>query len=102
MRENSKEAYTDWSKSTGRKVGFAAVVKDITRRGTLPEDASIHTDEITAIKITMREIQKREDMWWEIYADLLSSMLAIESNKENHPILNQIYDILEDLHNQGK
>ena len=29
-------------------------------------------------------------------------MLAIENNKENHPILNEIYDILVELHNQGK
>ena len=29
-------------------------------------------------------------------------MLAIENKGENHPILNQIYDILTELHNQGK
>ena len=29
-------------------------------------------------------------------------MLAIENNRENHPKLNQIYDILEELQNQGK
>ena len=33
---------------------------------------------------------------------MLSSILAIENNRENHPILNQIYDILTELHNQGK
>ena len=32
----------------------------------------------------------------------VSSMLAIENNRENHPKLNQIYDILVELHNQGK
>ena len=26
----------------------------------------------------------------------------IENNKESYPILNQIYDILAELHNQGK
>ena len=51
---NNKEAYMDGSKSTRRKVGFAAVFMDITRIGALPEEASIHTAEITA----MREIQK--------------------------------------------
>ena len=50
----------------------------------------------------MREIQNREDMRWVIYTDLLSSMLATENIRENHPILNQIYDILAELHNQGK
>ena len=32
----------------------------------------------------------------------MSSMLAIENNRENHSILNQIYDIPTKLHNQGK
>ena len=69
---------------------------------TSPDEASIHTAEITAIKITMREIQKRKDMRWVIYTDSLSSMLVIENNRENHPILNWIYDILAEIHNQGK
>ena len=60
----------------------------------LPEEASIHTAEITVIKIAMREIQKREDMRWVIYTDSLSSMLAIENNRNNLPLFNQIYDIL--------
>ena len=29
-------------------------------------------------------------------------MLATENNRENHPILNQMYDILADLYKQGK
>ena len=36
-------------------------------------------------------------MRWVIYTGSLSSMLSIKNNRENHPILNQIYDI---LHNQ--
>ena len=54
------------------------------------------------IKRAVGEIQKREDIRWVIYTDSLSSMLAIENNRENHPILNQIYDILVGLNNQGK
>ena len=41
---NSKEAYTDGSKSTGR--------------GALPEEASIHTTEMTAIKTAVKERAK--------------------------------------------
>ena len=41
-------------------------------------------------------------MRWVIYTDLLSSMLAIKNNRENHPILNHIYDILAEFHNLGK
>ena len=51
---NNKEVYRDGSKSTGRKLSFAAVFADINRRRILPEEASIHAAEMTA----MREIQK--------------------------------------------
>ena len=33
-------------------------------RGALPEETSIYTAEMTAIKIAMKEIKKREDMKW--------------------------------------
>ena len=41
-------------------------------------------------------------MRWVIYIDSISSRIAIKNNKENHPILNQLYDILTELYNQGK
>ena len=53
---NNKEAYSDEWKSTEKKVGFAAVFVDITRRGALPVETSILTAEMTA----MREIQKKK------------------------------------------
>ena len=80
----------DGSKNTIFKVGFAALFLDITIKGALPEEASVHTAEMIAIKPTLKDIQKREDMRWVIYTDLLSSILAIKNNRENHTILNQI------------
>ena len=68
------------------KVGFAAVFANIAIRKALPKEASIHTAEMTTIKTAMREIQKREDKRWVIYTDTLSSMRAIENNRENHRI----------------
>ena len=50
----------------------------------------------------MKEIRVRDEMRWVIYTLSLSSMLAIENNRENHPKLNQIYDILSELQNLGK
>ena len=41
-------------------------------------------------------------MQWIIYTDSQSSMLPIKNYGENHPILNQIYDILMELYKQGK
>ena len=43
----------------------------------------------------MKEIKERRDIRWVIYADSLSSMVAIDNNRENHPILTK-------LQNQGK
>ena len=37
------------------KVSFAAIFVDITRRGALPEDAFIHTAEMTAIKMAIKK-----------------------------------------------
>ena len=44
---------------------------------------------MTAIK----EIKERKDIRSVIYTNSLSSMLAIENNRKNYTILNQIYDI---------
>ena len=66
------------------------------------EAVSIHIAEMIAIKTAMKEIKERENTIWVIYTHSLSSMLVIENNREKHPILNQIYDILSGLHNQGK
>ena len=52
--KNTKEAYTYWSKIIGR------LVSSIYRRGALPEEAFIHKVEMTAIKVVLKEIHKRE------------------------------------------
>ena len=62
-RGSSKEAYTDASKITGRKVVYTAVFTDTARKGALPEEVSIHTAEMTAInKTAMKETKEREDI----------------------------------------
>ena len=65
---NNKKAHTDGLNIMGRKVGFAALFADIVKREALPNEASILTDKITAL----REIHEREDKRWVIYTDLLS------------------------------
>ena len=40
----------------GRKVSFAVVLTDITRKGSLSEEGSIHTAEMTTIKVALKEI----------------------------------------------
>ena len=58
---NSKEAYTDRSKIKKKKVGFATVFTDIIRREVMFKEAFISTAKITAIKITLKMIRKREN-----------------------------------------
>ena len=43
----------------GRKIGFAAVFTDITKRGALPEESSIHTAKMTTNKVSLKEIHKK-------------------------------------------
>ena len=52
---------------------------------------------MTAIKVSLKKIHKGEDKKWVINTLSQSSMQSIENNKENHQILNQIYDILAEL-----
>ena len=101
---NNKKAYTDRSMSTGRKVGFAAVFVDIARRGGLPKEASIHTAEMTAIKISMREIQKRKDMRWVIYtlAEFNAGHQEIPNGKGNGKTILASYSTLNHSSQNGK
>ena len=57
------KAYTDDSINTVEKPNFSAVFPDIIRKGILSEKISIHTTEIIAIKINLKDIYKREDKW---------------------------------------
>ena len=82
--KNTKEAYTHGSNSMIKNVDFAAVFTYITRKGALPEEASIHTAKMTIIKVALKEIYKREEKGWVICTDFQSSMQTIEYNKENH------------------
>ena len=76
---NNEEAYSDLSKSTGSKVGFAAVFANNTRRET-----NIHTAEMTGIKNSNGR-DNREDIGWVIYTRRVQ---CSPSRTENQPILN--------------
>ena len=66
INKNTKKVFIDGLKT----VSFMAAFMDITRRGDLHEESSIHTVEMTAIKIALKEIYKR----WLIYT--LSKLYA--------------------------
>ena len=52
--QKCKKTYTDVSKSTGKKVGLAAVFTNIIRRVALFDEASIHTAKMTKIKKSIK------------------------------------------------
>ena len=85
---NNKEAYTDGLKSRGRKVVFAAVFEDITTRGVLPKDATIHT-EIILIKITMKDTKKRRHE--------MGNICRLEEFNARHQEQRKPYNIKSDI-----
>ena len=61
--------------SIRRSIGFTTILIDFTRKGAPPEEAAIHTAELTVIKVALKEIHKREDKRWII--SRLSELYAI-------------------------
>ena len=78
---------TDGSKSMRRNVDFAGVFTDITRKGALPEEATIPTAKMTEVKVSLKVIHKWKDKTCVIYTDHWNSMQSTENNKENSLIL---------------
>ena len=66
---------------------------------TFPEEAFIHSSEMTAIRLALKDIPNRENKTLDNIHRL--QMQFIEFNKENQLILDQMYDILKELKNQG-
>ena len=63
----------------------------------LAEEDSIHTVEMTAIKVSLKEIHKRKEKRWILYTASQSYMHFIKYNIYIHPIWSQIYDILPEI-----
>ena len=59
-----------------RKEGFAVVFTDITRKGAIPEEASIHTAEMTAINVALMELHKKKDKRWVLYIHTLRALCS--------------------------
>ena len=58
------------------KIDFALVFTDITRKGASSEEASIHTAEMAAIKVALKEMHKRKNKRGNIYMYRLSELCA--------------------------
>ena len=86
--------------SERKKLNFVVVFLNIIRREVLPKWTSMHTGEITEIKIAMKKIYNRENKWLVIYRKSHGIWLSIEFNKETPSTLNWIYNILAEFQNQ--
>ena len=68
-----------------RRQSFAAVFTNITRRGALSEEDQIHITKMTAIKIALKEIHKREDKRWVLYTNSQSFMHSHKIQQRKSP-----------------
>lgn len=92
---NSKHIFTDGSK-TSQHVGYAAVLPNSTKSGSLPVEASIFTAELYAIKTAIEEILRgnTEDREFTIFSDSRSALLALKSDITRSPIVDEIKVLL--------
>ena len=66
------------SKTNGKKLGHAAVFLDSIKRRVLLKKVYIHTSDMKAIKITLKEIYNRKNKQWVICTNSQSSIKTIE------------------------
>ena len=88
--------YTDGSK-TNTGVGFAVVFPYKTIKGTLQQECSIYTAELTAILAALNEIENSTSKNWVINTDSRSAMDEIQSFACSHPIAEKIQELIPKL-----
>ena len=93
---NSFSIYTDGSK-TENGVGFAVVSERFKIQSSLPDNASIYTAELTAIKAAIDNVIKFKVKNVTIFSDSQSAIKGIESYYTKHPIVLEIQAALHKL-----
>ena len=88
--------FTDGSKSEG-KVGAAAVSTQESNRASLPNQASIFTAELWAIKLALNTISNTNFDTYTIYSDSKSALDAINRYEPTNHIIG---DIIREIHEQ--
>ena len=73
-----------WVKKHGKKGRFCSGIHRYYQKWDSTGRAFIHSTEMTAIKVALKEIHKREDKRWVIYRNSQSSMQSIEFNKAQY------------------
>ena len=92
--------YTDGSKE-GNKVGAAAVTFKSTYKERLPDHCSVFSAELVAILLALQHVQSSSANRWVIVTDSKSALQAIEGQKWQNPLIRNILDVYENLHERN-
>ena len=95
--------YTDGSKCLDRTgCAIYAPINNIRRRHRLPENASVYTAELQAIKLAVELAGTRPESKFIIFTDSLSSISALQGRNYEHPFLIDILENYTQLNHTGK
>jgi len=84
--------FTDGSKDNN-KVALAVIFPNKSYSQKLPQNTSIYTAELFAVKLALLYIRKRI-----IFTDSLSALQSLESQKIHHPVVLSILTVIHYLH----
>ena len=87
--------YTDGSKAENR-VAAAATSNNLSAQVRLPGNASIFTTELQALKMAFNVVKNCDWDCFIIFTDSLSSLQALDSNKCDHPFIQDILKCFND------
>ena len=93
--------YTDGSKTIDR-TGAAATNMNNYQQIRFPNNASIYSAELQAIKMALGMIKNSEMGKSIIFSDSLSSLIAIQEGNQNHPYIQEILEKYQYLIDYGK
>lgn len=95
------QVYTDGSK-INEKVGCAVVLDNLTQSKRLPNNATIHTAELWAIKIALEMISLRNENKFVICSDSSSAIQSIMNFEPNNPLATSVLNLIHYLKSVGK
>ena len=99
--EDYRRIFTDGSKD-GTKVAAAAVCEDNVMSSHLPDNSTIFSGAMHAINLALMFIRDCTDSKFIIFADSLSSLVAIENRHWDNPLTLEVLNRIHNLLSTGK
>ena len=91
------QIYTDGSKSSNGQVACAMYTKEKTLSTRLPDNSTVFSAELTAIKQALKYIKTSKHETFMILSDSLSSLQAIDNEKWDNPIIQSILELNQQI-----